>query len=462
MTVEVVEVIETAVEVVGVVEAVGPPGPATTDAADIITGVFDEERIPALPYDPAGSAAAVTAAGIGADPEGAAAAAQSAAAADAAAKVAAEAVLARDASHLASGTLADARLPVTAQAATLSATYARPKVQIRSTAAMAKWHTALSAIRAGTGFAKVLCIGDSTTEGFGATIADSWPTILRARLNAHIAAVPGIAVLPATLTDPRWVKGAWSRNFGMGGSALYAEPGAGADAVFTPGINCDTFDIYWAQWGGKGIVTPKVDGVSQTPIDTNGGAAMWLKTSYSMTAGTGHTLALPVPTGNPVDIMGVDAYLSTTKGVRVVNAGASGTYADFWVTGSPYGMEAIQSYAPDLTVIMLGINDANNGTAAAAFATSMGLLIDRAQLTGDVILCSVIQSNPTLGFTALEQSYRDQLLILAASKDCPVIDVFDLFGPYSATSGEYADDKHLTAKGYARLGRIIHDGLLAL
>lgn len=38
----------------------------TTDAADIITGVFDTARIPELPYDPAGAADAVTLASIGA------------------------------------------------------------------------------------------------------------------------------------------------------------------------------------------------------------------------------------------------------------------------------------------------------------------------------------------------------------------------------------------------------------
>ena len=170
---------------------------------------------------------------------------------------------------------------------------------------MSKWNAALAAAQARTGYAKLLCIGDSTTAGFGETQAKSWPALLAQRLNRMVPTQPGLSI-PMTLgvDAARWTLGTqWQIVFDPGSSALYANAVAGTDTVFTPGINCDTADVWWFQGSGKGTFVVKIDGVAQTPIDTNGGSGHWQKTTYSFTAGMAHTIALQMPTVNPVDVL---------------------------------------------------------------------------------------------------------------------------------------------------------------
>lgn len=331
-------------------------------------------------------------------------------------------------------------------------------MQPQSAFAASKWFNALSRVRMGTGNAKLLCVGDSTTAGFGATRASSWPSLVQQRLNLDIAAVPGLAIgMGLDVDSARWSYGDWTFNFGPGGSGLYANAGSGADAVFTPGITVDTIDVWWFQGAGKGSFVVTIDGAPQTPIDTTGGSGIYQKTTYTVPVGNSHTIALQLPTGNPVNILGVDAYLSSKNSVRVANWGVSGSITDTWVNAF-YSLNAISSYAPDLTIVMLGINDSANGVSVDTWSSNMTAIINEAKKSGDVIVMSVFPSNATM--VDSQRLYRDRAQVLAAELDAGFIDLMDKIGAYSEDT--YADALHPNARGYADIARYVIAGLRAL
>jgi lysophospholipase L1-like esterase len=345
--------------------------------------------------------------------------------------------------------------------------YPKLPVSIRSTASMSKWLAKVAAVRAGTSSAKVLCVGDSTTNGVfsGSTLATSYPTALKRRLGLHMPTGDGLAVAQSTASrDTRWTPGgySWSGTVGPWGASWYSAAGAGTDLSYAPGVTVDTFDVWVYHSGAAGTaVGVKIDGVSQTAINASTGPNGWTKHSYTTTAGT-HTIAIAKPATGELYVLGVDAYLSTLTTVRVSNWGIPGADSAGWttLTGST---EAIEKYQPDLTIIMLGINEAGGAMLGPEYSGYIGTLIQKAQLTGDAILCSVVQSNPATesARVAKEAVFRDSVNTLSGAYDIPFIDVFTVLGPYETVHGYWSDDLHLTAKGYSRLGRIIYQGVMA-
>lgn len=332
-------------------------------------------------------------------------------------------------------------------------------LQTYSTFTASKWFGALQRVRLGQGNAKLLCVGDSTTAGVGGTQADSWPALVKNRLNLSIPTQSGLSLaMVLNIDSARWSLGGWMQAFGPGGNGLYANPGSGADAVFTPGVVVDTIDVWYYRAAGKGSFVVKIDGVAQPAIDTQGPEGAWLKTTYTVSPAANHTVAFQMPASGdvgPVSVAGIDAYLSTTKSVRVANWGVSGSVTDTWANGI-YSKDAIRDYQPDLTIIMLGINDAGQGLPVATWSANMLSLIQTAQLSGDVILMSVVPSDST-GLVAWEAQYRDAAKALAASTGSGFLDLFAEIGAYSPDT--YADALHPNPRGYADIARFVMRGL---
>ena len=143
-----------------------------------------------------------------------------------------------DASRLTTGTVADARLPVSAQAATLSATYASRPSSARITAqGLPTWVRKRVLAQLAHSPCRILCVGDSTTAGvysdsytsaIGTTNQggpNSWPSQLAARLVAAGLPAEYSLCLPGHTgnDDSRWAIGGWG----------YAGYGAGSNGVLT-------------------------------------------------------------------------------------------------------------------------------------------------------------------------------------------------------------------------------------
>ena len=328
-----------------------------------------------------------------------------------------------------------------------------------------KIRSKFAGVRNGTTNAKILCLGDSTTWGAKANggvndTLSSYPQRLATQLNSfHIASSVTFHIpqsFHASDVDSRWVYGtSWSKGpSGFGnGSAASGTVGAG-NLTFTPGYNCDTFEVYYIANGGT--CQASINGGAATPLSGSGGTIQ--KVTLTVAAGGSNILTVNTVTTATVHIIGVEAYLSTEKKVRVGNAGVSGSTATHWATaGTNYiPAECIKAFAPDLSIIMLGINDALGFRTVAQFEADILKTVDAAKISGDVILCSVVPSS-YISASGLEEQYRSSVQALATKNNFGYIDIFGRFGSYTTanSNGFMSDLVHPNGIGYTDIASAV-------
>lgn len=321
-----------------------------------------------------------------------------------------------------------------------------------------KWRKALIGVRAGTADARLLCLGDSTTAGIrsstDATVPQnkSYPAQLAALMNTYLVPTSkGLAIPKSASTsqiaDTRWsASGTFAlgpfgsaTQIGWGNKSTYwFSTASGAVLTFADGVNADTYDVYYVDAGGAAF-TIQATGGSSVSVTAAGGTIPKKATCVAASAGTGNTVTITSGTGGNgrVFIVGVEPSLSTTKQVRVGNVGAAGSDTGGWVSypfstpSNTYGsLDCIKAYAPHLTIIDLGINDAQVGTT---YAANLALITAAAQVSGDVIFKTMLPSSPAETPTSrvpAEASYVAHIKGLGL----PVIDVFGRIGSYAPYS----------------------------
>jgi lysophospholipase L1-like esterase len=153
-------------------------------------------------------------------------------------------------------------------------------------------------------------------------------------------------------------------------------------------------------------------------------------------------------------VIGIEAFHSTTRRVRFANVGISGSATSAWADNTT-SLTAIKAWAPDLTVIMLGINDAQQGIAPATYQANIQALISAAKASGDVVIMSMVPSDPTLASTVTnEKLYAATLPALASSNGAPFLDMYNRFGAFA--SPLMANTLHPNAAGYADMARFVY------
>ena len=359
-----------------------------------------------------------------------------------------------------------------------------------------KWRAAVNAVKAGTAPAKILCIGDSTTYGTAASMAEgwsnqnSWPSRLAEYLDRHVAAAErGLAIppsdgssVPARTEDTRWTLGAgWSRyttdiGVGLGGknSTYWApSPGAGYLDFKDPYIVADRFDVYYLATTSAAFGSFRaVVGGGGTPVDVvAGGQSAQEVRKVTVTAPTRAANQLfrvrNSGASGAIYIIGVEPWDSTRPRIRVGNAGSSGSTTTGWVAPQPSVGDAwnvfsfLKAFKPDLTIIDLGINDANPASplAVATFLANMKRLADAAAAEGSAVLFKTMI--PSGG----ERYGREAEYVEALKGITPRRAVLDVFNHYSyernvargwmndsahGNDGLYADEGDRVAEFLAR------------
>lgn len=324
-----------------------------------------------------------------------------------------------------------------------------------------KWRKALVDVRNGTADAKLLCVGDSTTAGIrsstSATVPQnkSYPAQLAALMNAYLVPTTRGLAIPkssstAQVADTRWsATGTFALGpFGSGSqvgwgnkSTYWYSTSSTAVLTFADGVNANTYDVYYVDAGGAAF-TIQATGGSSVPVTVGGTLLPKKATCVAGSAGTSNTVTITSGTGGNgrVFIIAVEPSLSTTKQARVGNVGASGADTVGWVsypfnvTSNTYGsLDCIKAYAPHLTIIDLGINDALVGTSQSTYAANLALITAAAQVSGDVIFKTMLPSSPAETPTSripMETAYVNGIKNLGL----PVIDVFNRIGSYTTYS----------------------------
>lgn len=344
---------------------------------------------------------------------------------------------------------------------------------------LSKWRKARANVRSGGANGKVLCVGDSTTYGYGSNAAGSaslktgaWPAQLASLLqSAHnitaqanaffgdgnTAALSGGSL---NVCDPRITVGSsWTAGVTSLGHASFTASTTTNSLDFLPTVNVDSFDIYYVTNGGLGTFSWSINGGAATNQSTNTTAGVGkLTVTGSLTA---NTLHLKWVSGGSVYILGIDAYDSSAKTMSVMNAGWVGATSSDWAPATNVWdpAKAIAGVAPDLTIICLGINDWNGAVSAASFTANAQTVITQAKTSGDVLLVSPPPTNTAATAASAQSPIVQAHYALAVSNSCPLIDLNARWVDYTTSNalGYYksTDSYHPSKPGYSDMASII-------
>lgn len=343
-----------------------------------------------------------------------------------------------------------------------------------SDANLAKWQTALTAVRAGTANAKVACIGDSTTMGYGAAANGyvgarslSYPSRLAQILDACYAPAQndsffGDAHVTATSTtpypqyDPRVAMGAGWGFYASNSLGGYLFTGGTAPLSFVPSRPVDTFDIYYLKNADFSV---NVDGNSALASVTSQNVASVAKLTVTAALGQ-HTLNIVPGSNGPVYIVGVDAYDSAAKKIAVLNMGFGGAQAKDWADSSQLWspLPSLPVPAPDLSLICLGINDWANSVDPATWMGQMQAVINAVAASGSVILIAPVPSATSIASIAKQKALIDAMYALSDKNAAPLIDLTAAWGSFAAAqpNGYYYDPvEHPSGDGYFDVAKMI-------
>lgn len=343
--------------------------------------------------------------------------------------------------------------------------------------------------KAGLADFKVMCIGDSTTYGYNAGItanlcvAQSWPKQLAAilRVRGDIVAedavfASGGAASAATYDARITFSGTPPTQIGTAktcGGWMFNWTATGAMA-FTPARNIDTFVVYYLRRPTAGTFNLNIDGGSNTLVTaTNGSFALGSQTMSAGSVGA-HTLNLAWASGD-ILVIGVDAYDSTVKQIKLWGAGFYGSTSSDWIGTSNFWDPARiirDAFQPHLIFVDLLINDWRGGVTDATSLSNMRALLDALIVNSDVVL---VTPHPEVGVGTYSQAVQAAKIAiiqaLGVQYKLPVIDGYgqwvdtDGTGTIQNGLGMYSDTIHLSKKGYAdkavRQSRFLQDFLLA-
>jgi lysophospholipase L1-like esterase len=349
----------------------------------------------------------------------------------------------------------------------------------------ARWKAAVARVLAGTGPAKVLCIGDSTTAGIGSSGGyanqNSWPSVMARMLFRNVAQTTyGLTIPPSDdrpTSDPRWVLGAgWAQatetGVGLGNrhTAYKSGPGGGALTFLDTRLSADRYDIYYVtnNSSAAGTFTAQVGGGTPVVINCNTGAKSLQKVTVNGTAPSSSTPVSITNTGGTgnVWIVGIEPWQSTANArIRVGNAGVSASSAAGWLAKESGGTDSwnvlafLPLYAPDLTIIDLGINDSGTPVLDTDFLARMQTLGNAAYAAGSAVLYKTMIPSSGSRF-AVQQTYVTALQG-SLSPRYALLDLFSHYGSHARNDarGWMYDWGHGTDPMYEDVGELVAEML---
>lgn len=344
-----------------------------------------------------------------------------------------------------------------------------------STALMG-WHSAL----ANRHFARanVVMIGDSITEGQGATAFDnSIPARLRKLLRSRfpIDGLTGTAggqgwinaagTGTGTFTWPAAVTGGptYNDDWGPKRHTPQLDAAAPADKITYTNLQGTAVDIMWTRFDFGGNFRYRVDAGSWTTVATGGGQLDGQLTRVSLGASGTHTLEIEANSGGfQAFVSGVIVYDGDeSKGIQVHDCAHWGWDTTSWisaVTSAQSWPAAIAALNPALITITLGANDQFLNTDPATFQSNLVTLVSGLRAATGApspfppILLAMHAQRGDGPFTYEWSEYVNAAYAVADSD--ALVTVFDMtLGPRMPNESDspnhslYADDVHLNNRG---------------
>lgn len=335
-----------------------------------------------------------------------------------------------------------------------------------------RWTAARAKVRSGVSDARILCIGDSTTSGFGAAgngytgaHARAYPATLAAALVA--GGIPASAqsfmgsnqgLVSANAYDPRVsLSGGFSvstfKSFGRTG---FQSTTNGAVLAFTPGTPFDCADIYFFNTTSNGDFTVNIGGSTLQTVNETGAESFRKVTVSGFELGE-HTLNIVASSSTFLYIIGVVVRDSVSSAVHVVNAGWDAAQSsnlidtqDSFGSQKPYAqLPATVTFAADLVIVNIGINDAGSSVSPATFEANLTTLLESLSGVSDVLLVIPALCGETPESTN-QPAIHAVIRSLATAYGAAIIDLSTRFISYSSANalGLMYDTLHPSRAGY--------------
>lgn len=336
---------------------------------------------------------------------------------------------------------------------------------------LAHWRNALDAVATGAApSARIMCMGTSTTYGWGADdpASDNWPLLLtknlRSSMPADLRPVYGPEPMnkfsceithlrPYITLGSGWIV-EYSSMIADNGNLL-ASPGAGS---FTYQSDyCHGFTVEYVAYGTS-TFDVSIDGGSAT---TWGGENDNGKYTRTITAAPGpHTLTINnVTAGDGAVILAVGGH----GPVEVANWGVPGSKVIDWRkdTGSPWAdddgqwwasLNCVKDYQPDLILMEVGANDTAGVTSLTDFETHLDYLVSwlATRVDATLVLFQTYDSDHE------DTEYHDIARSIAETHGVLWVDTFSLMA--NDTAQWLASDlTHFTSDGHAWMANGITD-----
>lgn len=280
--------------------------------------------------------------------------------------------------------------------------------RIASVAALPRWRAALAARHVAP--ADVVCIGDSITEGTGATVRENrWLDLLQAQLRAAYptALTPGGAgYIPAyTMADypPNWGYGGNIAANGTFGLARRSVVLKSPDGVISRAVTGTSVVVAWTSGPGLGAFRVLVDGAvvgSNVSTANASGATGGNRLAVPLGTRGAHTVRIEWVSGGDVYIAGIfirDG--DETRGIRVTDSGQHGSSSADWSRlanpGTAYLLgQELAVVNPALVILGLGPNDMIQGLTPASHLANMRDIVAQIRSTApgaDIVLHAAYQ-----------------------------------------------------------------------
>lgn len=335
--------------------------------------------------------------------------------------------------------------------------------------------TAMAAVAAGTGDFRVVWAGDSTEPGARALgpAANSFRTNSPAVYRK--TALTAAQALPVTTSNwlgdqsfgqtNSYALTAYDTRITLPDGAGYTHSGttrtvAGSmqqnnvntnRLAFLPEDNYDTCDLIYATGPGLGAGSFTRSGSTAVPFNQAGTSGV-AKVTITGALSTSIGVAVARTSGGSY-IIGMDAYNSTVKSIRMYSAGWSGGKIADWIV-STTGFDplpALVALNPDLVIVRPGINDAVANTAPATYKAQLATYVDTLLSAGiNVALATHYPSNVASASKAIQDVIAQMAREVAAERGLMLRDTYLNWGSWvnSNSLGYMADNLHPLELGY--------------
>lgn len=341
---------------------------------------------------------------------------------------------------------------------------------------------ALAAVSAGTGYAKIGLLGDSTMAGAkagpsGAAVRSLTPvTFLRDKLlaaqNRPVIASNWIGDQRFQVTNSITPYTFDTRFSQPDGAGFIASTGATPVSVagsllvntatpnrtgFLPEVPTDTTDVYYPVNTTLGAFSVTRNGGNTVQVNQAGTSGMG-KITYSSPLNSVDPIYISRTSGGAY-VIGMDSYNSAIKSIRLFGLGWSGGRAADWA-GTATGFDPLNGLVAlglDLVVLRFGTNDisipgaTSTSTDPTAYQASINKMIDALLAAGtNVILATHYPMNTTVTSQAVQDTYAGYVRSIATARNLMLHDTYARVGTWAAANaaGKVFDNLHPNAAGY--------------